>query len=151
VNNYDTISAHSLLDYWREVRADIQRCLAATPENLLSWAPQTDMKTIGQLFVHLATAVDWNMTNVVGDGGEWVHSDKLPSDDRKKLSEHLNKSFERLERLISNSDLTKTYKFKNKTVTGAWLMIHLFEHDIHHRAQIKAYLRQNGITPPETF
>lgn len=150
MQEYKSLSPELLLAYWRELRGNIYRCLDVTPDHLLSWSPGEKMMTLGRQFVHLATAVDWNMTLVVKDGGEWIHSDKHTSTDKAKLDEHLRVSFKRLEPFLV-SDLSKTYDFKGRAVTGAWLAIHLFEHDIHHRAQIKAYLRMAGIIPPETF
>ena len=148
MKNQTRIDVDAILQYWRDVHDDIQECLKRTPDDLLSWAPKEGMKTFGQLYVHLATAIDWNLTNVFKDGGLWVPSAEHPTDDKEMLDAHLVASFERLDRYSRKTDLSRTLDLKARQVTGAWLFIHMFDHHIHHRAQLKTYLRMNGITPP---
>jgi uncharacterized damage-inducible protein DinB len=143
------ISTNSLLFQWRALRESIRECLRRTPDNLLTWAPHEGMFPMGRIFVHCSTAIDWWLTNNIKDGGEWTPMKQQPIDDRKKLDDHLVHSFARLERYARSADLTKTYEFKGEQVSGCWIILHLFEHDTHHRGQIMTYLRMNAIAPPD--
>jgi uncharacterized damage-inducible protein DinB len=42
-----------------------------------------------------------------------------------------------------------TWRGKPVQLTAQWVMLHLLEHDIHHRSQINHYLRILGIEPPK--
>ena len=145
---YQSISTDSLLEYCWEVRQQIRECLKVTPEHLLSWAPKEGMQSFGILFIHISTSVDWWLTTVFKDGGQWIPASHHRLDDKESLDNHLEFSFERLEHFIGSADLSQMYISKEEALRGAWIILHLFEHDIQHLAQIKVYLRQNGITPP---
>jgi uncharacterized damage-inducible protein DinB len=141
------ISPSALMEFWRDVRRDIRECLKATPDDCFSWAPKEGMLTFGQLYAHLSTAIDWWCTKFIQDSGLWVSADQVPKE-RASLEQRLLQSFSRVERFAGSADLANKYAYENRTVTGAWILLHLYEHDVHHRAQIKTYLRQNGIAPP---
>jgi uncharacterized damage-inducible protein DinB len=147
--NVKEISCISLLGYWHEIRESIRECLRRTPDGLLPWKPKEKMLTFGQLYVHVSTSIDWWLTNFVKDGGRWIPSGQHRTDDRRLLDEHLTSSFTRLIRYSQTPDLSQPFKNdRGEEITGNWLLLHLFEHDIHHRGQLKTYLRLNGIAPP---
>jgi uncharacterized damage-inducible protein DinB len=147
--NIREISTSSLFAYWHNIRESIRECLRRTPDELLSWKPKHDMLAFGQLYMHLANSVDWWLTNYVKDGGEWIPSERQQTDDRDRLDEHLVASFARLGKYAMLMDTSLTYKDKDGyEFSGNWLLLHLFEHDVHHRGQLKTYLRLNGIAPP---
>ena len=96
MKNITELSAATLLAYWGDVRKSIRECLRLTPDELLSWRPKDDMRTFGQLYVHVATSIDWWLTNFVKDGGEWIPSGQHSITDRASLDEHLMASYARL-------------------------------------------------------
>jgi uncharacterized damage-inducible protein DinB len=143
------ISVSSLLAYWHDARESIRECLRRTPDELLGWRPKDDMRTFGEIYVHIANSIDSWLTRYVKDGGEWIPSAQLPTTDRGKLDRHLVASFARLGKYAMLTNTSLTCKDKDgQDFSGNWLLLHLFEHDIHHRGQLKTYLRLNGIAPP---
>ena len=146
----EEISLPFLIAFWRDVRENIRECLKATPDDLFAWAPKEGMQTFGRLYVHLSTAVIWWLSKYVQDGGPWITSDELSKTDRQEIDANLVQTFARVERFAREGDLARTYEYKGRSVTGAWILMHLFEHDVHHRAQLKVYLRENGIAPPSS-
>jgi hypothetical protein len=149
MKNLQGISLDTLLIQWRAVRESIRECLRRTPGRLLDWAPQPGMRTFGQLHVHFASPLDWWLTNSFKDGGQWIPSIQRPTDNKAKLDSDIVVSFGRMEQYIKSADLTRMYEFKGEQVSGFWIILHLFEHDTHHRGQMMTYLRINGIDPPE--
>jgi uncharacterized damage-inducible protein DinB len=149
MKNFVEFSVESLIIQWRAVRQSIRECLRLTPDDLLTWAPKDGMFALGLIYVHISTAIDWWLTTIIKDGGKWTPMRQLPINDRQKLDDHLVGSLARLERFAREADLTRMYEFKGEQVSGYWAVLHLFEHDIHHRAQVKTYLRLNGIDPPD--
>jgi uncharacterized damage-inducible protein DinB len=143
------ISARTLLVQWREVRESVHECLKRTPDKLLSWAPQDGMRTLGQLYVHFSSSLDWWLTVNFKDGGPWIPSNQRPTTERAKLDNDLVASFERMGKFLGSGDLSRTYEYRGQRVDGYWATLHLFEHDTHHRGQVITYLRTNGIDSPE--
>ncbi|OGC90365.1 MAG: hypothetical protein A2W25_02090 [candidate division Zixibacteria bacterium RBG_16_53_22] len=149
MKNLQGISLDTVLLQWRALRESIRECLRVTPDELLGWAPRDGMRTLGQLYVHFSSPLDWWLTNSFKDGGQWIPSIERPSDDKTKLDNDIVASFERMERYLISADLTRMYEFKGEQVSGYWIILHLFEHDSHHRGQVITYLRMNGINPPQ--
>jgi len=69
----------------------------------------------------------------------------LPGDDKAKLEVHLRDSYRRISDFINSANPERIYKVKNDNLTCGYILWHMFDHDIHHRAQIKVYLKLNGI------
>ncbi len=147
---YEEVSLDSVLEYWSAVRHTIRECLKITPDRLLSWAPRQGMQTFGLLYVHIANSVDWWLTTVFEDGGVWAPTANLPKDDKSKLDDHLARSFDRMMKFAMTGDFAQSYIYKGEERRGAWIVIHMLRHYIHHCAQIMVYLRQNGIEPPSS-
>ncbi len=145
---YKDSSLDALLDFYRDVRETIRECLRRTPDDLLSWSPKEGMRTFGHLYVHFASPIDWWMTLHIKDGGRWTPSKDEPTDNTDMLDKHILESFARLEK-FAQSNLSKIYCRDDNEFTGLWLIMHLLEHDIHHRGQVMTYLRMNNIAPPE--
>ena len=145
---FENISIDSLLEYWSQVRKSIRDCLNATPTGLLSWAPKEGMRTLGQLYVDLATSIDWWLTTAFNEDDNRPPSSRHSTEDRNYLDRHLEQSFERLERFLGIANLSEMYESRGRKLRGAWIVLHMFKQDIYHQAQIIDYLRQNGIDPP---
>jgi uncharacterized damage-inducible protein DinB len=143
------ISLDTVILQWRALRESIRECLRRTPDYLLGWRPNEDMRTFGQLYVHFSSPLDWWLTLSLKDGGQWIPSIQRQTDDKQKLDNDMVTSFDRMERYLRAADLTKMYEFKGEPVSGNWIVLHLLEHDAHHRGQIITYLRVNGIIPPD--
>jgi uncharacterized damage-inducible protein DinB len=143
-------------NFWlNDVKKPLMKALESAPENKLNWAPADNMMSLGNVFLHIVETGEWWIGTLI-DGGTYKDriSEKSPpkGEIKKLLDEHwlrLQKFFER-----SPQVLEKKYPYhdkeRNKTreFEGRWIMLHLLEHDIHHRCQIFQYLRILGIAPP---
>jgi len=136
-----------------EVKPPLMKALELLPDDKLDCAPAKDMITLGNIFMHIAEASDWWITAVVG-GGKYTDYTPCPSLPKPEIAGLLDAHWKRLEEFFAAAPevLEQEYdmrKFKrDRSVTGEWIFLHLFEHDIHHRSQINHYLRILGIKPP---
>ncbi len=149
MRNLIDISLDSVMIQWRTLRESIRECLLRTPDNMLCWSPRDGMRTFGQLYVHFASSLEWWLTIKFMDGGQWIPSTERRTDDRRELEFDIVTAFERMERYLCTADLSELYEFKGEQVSGNWVVLHLLEHDAHHRGQVITYLRTNGIDSPE--
>lgn len=140
--------------FWLDqVRPPIIRALEMAPDNRLDWAPEDEMITLGNLFMHIAEASDWWISAIVNDK-EYIDYTPCPSLPKPQISAMLDSHWERLEQFFAGAPeiLAAEYDMnrfgRDRIVSGYWIFLHLLEHDIHHRSQINHYLRMLGLKPP---
>lgn len=150
-----TMKIKTLANFWIfEVKPTIDKALEAAPAEKLDWMPAPEMITLGNIFMHIAEASSWWIDRVI-DGGDYFDLTPCQCPPKDRIAEMLEGHWQRLERLFSRSPeiFEKSYELKRKDkivkYEGYWIMLHLFEHDIHHRSQANHYLRILGMTPPQ--
>ncbi len=148
------ITIDRLAQFWiEEVKPPIMQALELAPDDKLDWAPAKDMITLGNVFLHIGeTSLGW--IGAVIDGGEFTDLQPCKSPPKNEIASVLNQHWDRLKGFFARAPqiLRETYDLRKHgndgEVTGEWIFLHLFEHDIHHRSQINHYLRILGIKPP---
>lgn len=154
--------------FWdTQYRPFLLAAAAALPRDRFDFKPRPEMFTAHQILVHIAECERSWISNIV-DGEpyeDWV----LPHEDRKQgwvtaidLPDHasLFSALERWHRNTQNwldrpaSELSRVIPSRSQHAgegtgwTLHWILDHLQEHEIHHRAQLNLYLRLMGIDPP---
>lgn len=144
----------TMTGFWLdEVRPPIGRALDVAPESKLNWAPNDNMITLGNLFMHIAEASDWWISAIV-DSGDYTDYTPCLSHPKNDIAVMLDKHWKRLEDFFARAPKVLEGEYdmskygRDRTVSGYWIFLHLLEHDIHHRSQINHYLRILGIHPP---
>jgi uncharacterized damage-inducible protein DinB len=140
---------------WRDgVKPTLNQAFELAPDDKLTWAPADNMRTLGQVFFHIGnTSSAWYDSVMKELPWKPFPPDYMPH--REVIAQSLKDHWERLERLFSEPPeaLEKIYTpehyGKTYNLSGYWVFIHLFEHDLHHRSQINQYLRILGIDPPK--
>ena len=143
-----------LTAFWLdEVKPPLMKALELVPDEKLDWAPAKDMITLGNIFLHIGeTSQGW--IGALIDGGEFVNLQPCKSPPKDEIRSVLDQHWERLDGFFARAPqiLKESYDLRrhghDAEVTGEWIFLHLFEHDIHHRSQINHYLRILGIKPP---
>jgi len=157
----------SYYPFWdTQYRPFLLAAVAALPRERFDFKPRPEMFTAHEMIVHIAEC-ERHWIHVVVEGGEyqeWV----APAEDPKKgwvnvvdLPDHeaLYAALERwhrntqaqLDRPVSDLSRVITWRApegKEYRWTLHWILDHLQEHEIHHRAQLNQYLRLMGIEPP---
>ena len=157
----------SFYPFWdAQYRPYLLMAVASLPPEHFGFKPRPDMLTAHQTIVHIAEAERAWLHFVVEGGPEelWVveHEDPaqgwktvIDAPDHAALERLLEASHRLTQRWFDRpaSELARviTRKFSSgleRTYTLHWILDHLQEHEIHHRAQLNMYLRMLGITPP---
>lgn len=168
---------HSAADHPGQIRAyfpfwDVRyrpvllHAVQALPAAHFDFKPRPEMMTAHQLVVHIAEAERGWIHHIVGGGQyeEWVVPKADPAEgfdtvieapDHDALFALLELWHEPTRRLLDRpvSDLTRGVTYQPATgpmrrYTLHWILEHVQEHEIHHRAQLNLYLRLLGLVPP---
>jgi uncharacterized damage-inducible protein DinB len=131
------------------------RLAEAVPAEKFSWRPGEGVRSIGEVYAHVAAA-NYNLARVLGTpipNGVDPKAIVGAAGDKARTIQALKDSFAHFRgaiMAIKDSDLNNAQKLfgQDTTVRGAFIMItgHLGEH----LGQSIAYARQNGIVPPWT-
>jgi uncharacterized damage-inducible protein DinB len=157
----------SFYPYWdAQYRPYLLMAVDALPREHFDFKPRPEMLTAHQTIVHIAEAERaWIYATVEGHPDEeWVseHADVsqgwktvIDVPDHEALHRLLEQWHRPTQRWLdrSPSELTRisTRKLPDgglRHYTLHWILDHVQEHEIHHRAQLNMYLRMLGITPP---
>lgn len=147
-------------EFWNGIHLSILDMASQLKEEDLKKTFDPALNTIGETFYHLASAYNGWLTYQVKDGED--NPEEIPTENLtvSNIKESLEKAFARCNRLLEKSsekDWNKIlidYDDQNKPyeVTFGWVLWHLVEHDIHHRAQLKLqYKFLNKKVHPKTF
>ncbi len=154
MNVNGSIKLETIANFWLgEVRPPLEEALALVPDDKLEWTPAPEMITLGNIFMHISEASDYWISTVI-DNKESIDYTPCQCPSKEEIKRLLSLHWERLEAFFGRAPkiLEKTYdrtlRGKQETLSGTWIMLHLLEHDIHHRSQINHYLRILGIKPP---
>jgi len=143
-----------LRDHLERYRAVLLQCLELVTDEELDWRPGPSHLTLGQLFLHLAQAEDFQIRGQFQ--GDWDYErvrfpGRQPGVEelRERLMEARSQTLAALDGLEAGqlSDPVSLTAGEPAQSRRWWLWL-LVEHEVHHKAQIAIYLRQMGKTPP---
>ena len=131
------------------------RLADAVPADKYSWRPAEGVRSIGEVYAHVAAA-NYNLAKVFGTpfpAGVDPKAIVASAGDKAKTQQALKDSFAQIRSAIlavKDSDLNNPLKLfgQDTTIRGAFIMI--AGHTGEHLGQSIAYARQNGIVPPWT-
>jgi uncharacterized damage-inducible protein DinB len=157
----------SFYPYWdAQYRPYLLMAVDALPREHFDFKPRPEMLTAHQTIVHIAEAERaWILAVVEGQPDEeWVSELTDASQGwktvidvpdhaalRRVLEEWHRPTQRWLDRSPSELGRISTRKLPDgseRRYTLHWILDHVQEHEIHHRAQLNTYLRILGITPP---
>jgi len=159
----------SYYPFWdAQYRPYLLAAVDALPGEHFDFKPRPDMLTARQIVVHLAEAeVAWNRILDHGpevDSPEWVAPADAPAEGWRTVIDARDHAA--LHRLLAGAHEATQARFGRpaaelgqvlqrrfpdgveRTYTVHWILDHVQEHEIHHRAQLNLYLRMLGIEPP---
>jgi uncharacterized damage-inducible protein DinB len=127
----------------------------AMPEKKYGWSPDKGVRTVGQVFMHVAAA-NYGVPTFIGvkapagfDFGTYEYSLTKKSDIVKALKDsfaHMEGAF----KAMSDEDLDKPAEFFGMKTTSRGAYFLLLSHAHEHLGQSIAYARSNKVTPPWT-
>jgi uncharacterized damage-inducible protein DinB len=133
----------------------------AIPDSKMSWRPTNDVRSISEVYSHIAFS-NYLLASMAGiappegvkvtspaDGSTWEKATM----DKKAIHDQLVKSFDHIKNGISkmsDAGLEKQVEFFGQKMTTRSLLMVLLGHMHEHLGQSIAYARMNGIVPPWT-
>lgn len=139
-----------IFDFWKGVQGSFFKILDYLSDEDLEFNYDSEMRNLGELFTHVANAYHWWLEYIIHDG-QGIKPDLDVSKSIEEIKSRLRRAHQRIWGLIEKSswnDLRKEYEVEEEgtrtTVSLMWILWHLVEHDVHHRAQIGLYLKKLG-------
>jgi uncharacterized damage-inducible protein DinB len=152
--SYD-MKAQSALDL-ETLQKKIVSLAEAIPADKYQWRPEPDVRSISELFLHIAAA-NYNfptmMTGVAPAAGFEGNGFERSTTDKAKVIEQLNKSFAyaiAAVKNMSNADFAKPETKLGPDANDGDVIYLMVTHTHEHLGQSIAYARMNGVMPPWT-
>jgi uncharacterized damage-inducible protein DinB len=128
----------------------------AMPAELYSFKPNPDEMTFGEQIVHIAGANAYRFNEITGAKPPFEFKpDKMPTD-KAAAVKMLEQSFDYVIAVlptITPEQLKHTWHIPSwkgrNDPDGRAMIMNMFVHTAHHRAQCEVYLRVKGIKPPD--
>jgi uncharacterized damage-inducible protein DinB len=121
------------------------------PEAKYSWRPADGVRSIGEVFVHIAGA-NYMFTRFIGAKmPAGLNPNEKTVTKKADVVELLKKSFSHAREAVKNmpdADLEKEVKMFGNTVTERQALFVMANHAHEHLGQSIAYARTNGVVPP---
>jgi uncharacterized damage-inducible protein DinB len=123
----------------------------ATPAEKYSWRPAPGVRSISEVYMHIAIANLWLLQQAGAPSPELA---KLPKDPEKSVTAKadvitwLRRSQDAVRAAYPSADRQKKVQFFNKDATADGVFLRILLHDNEHMGQSIAYARMNGIVPP---
>lgn len=148
-------------EFDREVATTLP-LLEMLPEDKLAWKPQEKAMTLAELTGHLAEMLEWSGAMIGMDTFEMdpsTHQPFVPASRAELLDKYQSGAAQTRQLLAGLTpealDATWTMTIHGKTVISesrySTLRTWLFNHLIHHRAQVGVYYRILGLTLPTIY
>ncbi|HEY6851016.1 MAG TPA: DinB family protein [Terracidiphilus sp.] len=138
---------------WGHVSRQLMALAKAIPADKYSWRPGPGVRSVSEVFMHIAIA-NFYLLSVTGPK---MPSD-VPSDEIEKtvtskaeVIGYLDRSLKAVKSARSHlkpGDLERKVHIQGKTVTVDGMYLRIIVHDNEHMGQLVAYARMNGIVPP---
>lgn len=148
--------------YRSEVLAEVmiqenkfERLAEAIPADKYSWRPAPDVRSVAEVFLHVATA-NYNLYKLVGTPpppGIDLKTLEKSTSDKAKVMATLKDSYAHARKAIAamaDADLEKSFDWFGGKNTERGVLIFIVRHGAEHLGQSIAYARAIGVVPPWT-
>jgi uncharacterized damage-inducible protein DinB len=141
-----------VVPFWSGLNDQLIELLDVIPDDQMNWSPKPELWNFRGILIHINnTRHNW-LNSVVKDG-QPTPDVLQQGQTREGLREQFGVSWARLERFLSDpARLDAMYEDDwdgPVRLSGHWIACHLFEHDVHHRADVFHYLALLGIEHPQ--
>ena len=144
-----------ILMWIQDAQDKLLQLAEAMPESTYGWSPDKGVRTVGQVFMHVAAA-NYGIPGLIGikppagfDFGSYEGSQTKKAD----IIKTLKASFVHMEgalKAMSDADMDKSAEYFGMKTTGRGTFLLLLSHAHEHLGQAIAYARSNKVTPPWT-
>ena len=134
-----------------DVQDKITQLATAMPAERYSWRPAPDVRSAGEVFMHIAGGNYFLATFVGAQPPADLPKDLERITDKAAVLSEMKRSFDHLRRVIaaeSDADLEKSVNLFGKQTTHRYVFTTILNHLHEHLGQSIAYARMNGVVPP---
>jgi uncharacterized damage-inducible protein DinB len=131
------------------VKGRIMQLADAMPEETYSWTPGEGVRSVGEVYVHIAQSNYYMLSLLKGEKPDMTQSKN--ETDKKTALAMMEKSFEVIKEAVSGfseEDLNKEIDAFGMKFSVRNFMVTMIGHLHEHLGQSIAYARMNGVTPP---
>jgi len=130
---------------------------ASMPTESYSFKPNPEEMTFGEQMIHIAVSNVYRFHQITGIEAPFsIDLTKLPNADKANVLKVLGQSFDYVIDVlptITPEQLQRTWHIPSwkgrNDPEGRAMIVSMFVHTAHHRAQCEVYLRAKGIKPPD--
>ena len=142
----------AFLSQLKDVEGKVVSLAEATPQEKYSWRPAEGVRSVSEVFVHIAGANYFllTMAGVKPPAGLDPKMEKTITD-KAKVIETVKASFAHARDAVSkmsDADMAKETKMFGRATTYEAVLFFMANHMHEHLGQSIAYARTNGIVPP---
>jgi uncharacterized damage-inducible protein DinB len=133
------------------IKGDLSKTAAKIPENLYSFQPTPEVRTVGQLIGHIADANFLICSTAAGEKPPQSGFEKKTS--KADLSQGLNDSIAYCDKVLASMDDKKggeMVQFFGRPVPKLGVLYSNIEHCNEHYGNLVTYMRLKGIVPPSS-
>ena len=137
---------------WDGVSEKFASLAEAIPEDDYGWAPAEDVRSVGEVVIHVA-GPNFGLSRALEGGEEEGNPlrDLGENPSKEEILAAFAASVERVDRLmagLTEADLEASYEAFGRQMSGYRVVNILTTHSHEHLGQLIAYARSNGVTPP---
>ena len=129
----------------------------AMPAELYNFKPNSEEMSFGEQMIHIAGSNIFRFNQITGIKPPFVFDPaKPPASDKQSVLKLLEQSFDYVIDVlpkITAEQLQRTWHIPSwkgrNDPDGRAMVLNMFVHTAHHRAQCEVYLRAKGIKPPD--
>jgi len=133
-------------------KGNIMGSVDKIPEELWSFQPTKDVRTVGQLFAHIADG-QYEFCGVAVDGKAGDKGIEKAAKSRAEIIAALKEAFAYCDSTyttITDAKAAETVKFFNMTITRLGALDFNIAHNMEHYGNLVTYMRINNIVPPSS-
>lgn len=144
-----------MLTWINQAQSELEQLAAAMPEDKYSWRPGKGVRSVGEVYLHVAQA-NYGLPGFIGvtpPAGFKFDGYDTSMQKKADIQKALHDSFEHVKTAFtaaSEADLDKPADLFGTKSTGRGVYMLLLSHAHEHLGQSIAYARMNGVVPPWT-
>jgi uncharacterized damage-inducible protein DinB len=152
VANRRPVLTTEILDPHTDIVNQDARVAEATPAEKFTWRPQPGVRSISEVYMHIALGNDFLLRQAGVEGA--LDRSALPAipekaiTDKAQVIDLMKRSFDAVRASYPKADRQKNVTFFGRTTTADGVFLRLLVHNHEHMGQAIAYARMNGIVPP---
>jgi uncharacterized damage-inducible protein DinB len=150
----DLLTPEEWIGDWKMSRQFTLAVADAMPAEHYGFKPVPEQMSFGQQMLHIAYSTVYRFHQLTGAKPPFPPDQPPPGTDKPAVMKLLGQSFDYVLELLPKltpEQVSKTLKVDwqgRPEANGRQMMLNMFVHAAHHRAQCEVYLRLKGIAPP---